>query len=264
MYRKYITFCIVMFAFTLGVSPIFAHDEGEDHEHSPSPSTQSVRASKSPKPTEQGEKNTRLVKEEMKSLEQKAKELRESQKNELKSLRPSGLKTAMASARAEVRAKLCERVSENIAEISKRYESNHKGNVARYKNLKDKTTKLVARLKTEGLNTTALENALKELEVKIKNVESEHAKYVKELQDLKVLGCSATEDQIKAAREEAKTQLAKVRSAVEAVREYYRTTIRTEIINLKDQRPSGSPRVSAKATTRPTSQPTVQPSASTQ
>lgn len=224
-----IVFTLLFCSYVTSVFPVFASEENSDSASASSSPRQNLRSNK---PSSISTEKREELKEKQENLQQKRDEL----------------KTMRASAKAETKERACEVITKRLNDVSARYEKNHQGHVERYKQLTQRLQSVVTRLKASGQNTTTLEAAIRSLDEKIRNVATEHNKYLELLKKAKELSCATSETSYRQALEEARTQLLKVRAAILEVREFYRTNVREEIIKLRANRSSASPRASVSPT----------------
>jgi hypothetical protein len=248
-----ITFILLFSLYATSALPVFA---SEENSISTSPSSSPRQNLRSNKPSSMPIEKRVELKERQESLQQKRDEL----------------KTMRASAKAKTKERACEVTTNRLNDVSTRYEKNHQGHVEKYKQLAQRLQNVVNSTKTSGQNTTNLEASTRLLYEKIRNVDIEHNKYLELLKKAKDLACATSEISYTQALEEARAQLLKVRAATLEVREFYRSNVREEIIKLRSNRPSASPRAtnssventSPKASAPPTLAASASPQSRTQ
>jgi len=201
----------------------------------------SVRAEDSS--TKSAERENKLKQQQEKLQHQK--EIYTSRSAELKDK-----KEDLASRSAQIKEDRCKLISERIDFNVKRFEDSKNDHVTNYQNAKKRTEEVIARLKKEGADTTKLEQDLVKLNTLITQFASDYNAYITALKSAKTFQCGNSEGQFKKSLEDARALLIKAKQSALAVREYYQSTIRPDIQEIKKQiktpkvSPSSSPKIS--------------------
>ncbi len=146
----------------------------------------------------------------------------------------------LASRAAQMREDRCKMLNERNTLLLTRYENNKVRHIAEYQNVKKKVEELVARLKTDGKDTTKLEADLRQLDVLIKKASDDYTAFITALKDTKNYTCGKSEGAYADALKKAMDKLMLARQSLLAVRTYYQTTIRPDILAIKGTRPASS------------------------
>jgi uncharacterized protein involved in exopolysaccharide biosynthesis len=146
----------------------------------------------------------------------------------------------LASRAAQMREDRCKMLNEKNTLILTRYETNKLRHITEYQNVKKKVETLVARLKTEGKDTTKLEADLRQLDVLIKKATDDYTAFMTALKDTKNYTCGRSEGAYADALKKAMDKLMIARQSLLAIRTYYQVTIRPDILALKGTRPASS------------------------
>jgi len=103
-----------------------------------------------------------------------------------------------------------------------------------YNNLKNRLTKIADRLTARGVDLTALKSDLAVLDTKIAKFNADYADYIAKLKSSQDYVCGKSEGQFKTQLKDTKTALQQVHKDAADIRAYYVSTIRIEIMKLRD------------------------------
>jgi hypothetical protein len=152
-----------------------------------------------------------------KRLEKYKAKLQETQdKNEINRLK---LRCDIAQKRLKVRATNVAKIQETRTEV--------------YDKITTKFDELITVLKENDIDTTELENEVKELKAKIDTHKSDMTAYKQAIDDASELDCTEDPEALKAALEEARSKLGKLISQIGDVRAYIRTTIKPTLKEIR-------------------------------
>ncbi len=118
------------------------------------------------------------------------------------------------------------------------YDANYKGQVNRYNNIKSNTVKAVTRLEELGLNTTKLEDDLKQLDVLLKTWNTYRNQFIKTLEDSKSFVCGESEGAFKSQVEQAATLGKELRKMGEDIKNFVKNSIRADLLEIRSQKKS--------------------------
>jgi chromosome segregation ATPase len=104
-----------------------------------------------------------------------------------------------------------------------------------HKNLLDRLTSLVEKLKAKGVDTTKLESEIAVLKTKIDTFKADLATYKQDIADLKAMDCSTDPTAFKAELLVARTQRDKLKADVTDIRKYVTDTIKPTLKEIHDQ-----------------------------
>jgi DNA repair exonuclease SbcCD ATPase subunit len=110
----------------------------------------------------------------------------------------------------------------------------------KYIQLKERLTEKVNAWEDRGYDVDKLKEDLTTLENKIKEFTSDYNTYIDKLKATKNFTCGKSEGDFANALKEAKTALKEVRKDVVDIKTFYWTTVRQDILDLKEQNISGT------------------------
>ncbi len=131
----------------------------------------------------------------------------------------------------------CELTNQKIDLIVDRFEANKERHVTRYNETKTKIQNLVTKADEKGYDVATLTEDLKKLDVMVQDFAQAYANFIATLQATKELDCGNSDGGFAAKVRESRTQLVEVRSQAVAIRDFFITTIRVDIQELKAQKP---------------------------
>jgi len=134
-------------------------------------------------------------------------------------------------------AKICSVVNARLDERIARFDANHERHVTAYRNLKERIVKFIERSAAKGYDVTDLEADVVALEVKIEKLATDYRAYIAVLRGSREATCGESEGVFRGKLMEARRLLAVVHQDVVDIRNYYQTTIRPDIREIKDQVP---------------------------
>ena len=121
-----------------------------------------------------------------------------------------------------------------------KFETNKTKHYERYITLKERISEKVNSWEKAGYDVNKLNEDLHTLDDKIKKFASDYATYIDKLANTKKHTCSATETEYKDTLKEARNALKDVRKDVVDIKTFYWTTVRQDILALKEQKISNS------------------------
>jgi hypothetical protein len=137
--------------------------------------------------------------------------------------------------RNEMKEKICERWQNRIRTRLNRYENKKQQHKQIFESLLERLDKMSAKLDDAGLDTSDLEEYISVLEGKVSDLMQVHDDFLGELNLADDQTCGESEGEFKKQLGEARNMIPEVRSALDDVRDYYRDTVRPELIDLKLQ-----------------------------
>ena len=130
-------------------------------------------------------------------------------------------------------AERCDTIESRVATITTRHENNKSRNVTAYENMYTRLTKVVARFEAKGLDVSTLTADLAILNNKIIKLKTDHAAYLTSLLDSKQYACGKSEGEFKNTLISAREKMAIVKTDIADIKNYYQTTLKTDINTLK-------------------------------
>ena len=134
----------------------------------------------------------------------------------------------------------CEIVTERVDKRITTFEEHKDKHIAQYQKLTDKVKEMVKRLKEKGYDTTKLEEDLKILDAKNKQVAADYEEFIQKLKAARELACGNSQGQFVEAMKTAREQLKKVHEEVKEIRTYFKEVIKEDIKDLRDQKKESS------------------------
>lgn len=134
--------------------------------------------------------------------------------------------------------KRCEVVQKKIEARVSTYKQNRDNHRNVYQRIKDKAQTFVDKAKAKGLDTSTLEADLRTLQGKIETFVANADAFIKKLEEANDYNCGQSEGVFMQKLNEAKELGKTARQSAMDVRSYVRETIKTDVKNLKDQKPS--------------------------
>ncbi len=108
--------------------------------------------------------------------------------------------------------------------------------VERRQRIETKGNALIKKLKDKGIDTSKLENDLKEFQSKLKAIDSKFDTLINKLEELKGNICTyESRNELKTKIDELKTLREGLRTSIEDARNYWKTTIKVDIQSLREQ-----------------------------
>ena len=103
----------------------------------------------------------------------------------------------------------------------------------RYQTLREKVARIITSLEAKGLDVTKLKTDLEMLDAKIKKAQDDYAAFIAKLKETKDLSCGSSEGEFKAKLDEARALLKTFREDLEDIRNFYKTTIKADVLELR-------------------------------
>lgn len=154
----------------------------------------------------------------------------------------------MASRSAQRWEDRCKNINERVSQRIARYEQNKSKHFANYEQMKKRLAEVTAKLDSQSVDTTKLKTDMTQLDALIKKASDDYAAFIASLKTSQGITCGKSEGAFADALKTSRDKLQAARKSMEAIREYYKNTIRPDIMAIKKQmasmRPnrSGSPR----------------------
>lgn len=162
----------------------------------------------------------------------------ETQKTE-RDARIKALKTAqkikLAAAEKKKLQEKCQAAQGKTSSVTGRFKGIETSRGQVHENLVNRLNNLVEKLKTKGIDTTALEADIATLQTKIETFNTDLTTYKQSVTDLKALDCKTDPEGFKAALTTARTNLEKVRTDAKDIHTYLKDTIKPLLKTLRDQ-----------------------------
>jgi len=144
------------------------------------------------------------------------------------------LKTSLSTAEQEHikgKCKIAQGVVKNVEGRVKEAETN-RGNV--HKNTVEGLTKLSAKLKAKGVDTTALDAEIAVLTTKVNTFKTDLATYKQSISDLKSVDCTTNPAEFKAALDKSRANREKLAKDIADIRSYVTNTIKPTLKTIRD------------------------------
>jgi|GEM_PF-1986980 len=129
----------------------------------------------------------------------------------------------------------CKNIDKLIDKRLANFEEKETNHYENYIKLKDRLSEKITRWKNLGYNVSDLEDDLKNLEEKIDKFYTDYNAFRNKLEELKNFTCASTVEDYKTKLAEAKALLKPIKADAAEIRKYYQTTIRPDILALKNQ-----------------------------
>lgn len=127
----------------------------------------------------------------------------------------------------------CDVIESRVATITTRHENNKSRNVIAYENMYTRLTKVASRFEAKGLDVSTLTADLAILNNKIIKLKTDHATYLTSLLDSKQYACGKSEGEFKSTLTQARAKMAIVKTDIQDIKNFYQTTIKTDVTALK-------------------------------
>lgn len=129
----------------------------------------------------------------------------------------------------------CEQIKEKTRSRIEKFEGNNKYHQKNFNLIKQNIEEIVALFKEAGLNTANLESYLTILETKLAKLYADHAAFIVALEASEGVSCDNIESEIKGKFKIAKQEGEDIKADIIDVKNYYKDTIRPELISLKKE-----------------------------
>lgn len=144
----------------------------------------------------------------------------------------------VAEKKEKIVAAKCANMESKIEAQTTRYNDGKVRRLNAYNNMKTRLTSLEAKLTARGYDTTKLKADLPILSTKIDKFSTDYAVYIAALSETKSFACGKTEGEFRAQLLETKDLLASVHADSKAIKDYYATTIKPDLQEIKKQTPT--------------------------
>jgi hypothetical protein len=245
----------IISAFLLGVlsAPIVIHAEGHDSLPTASPSlspTEHPRSTETPRPSERPRSTETPHATESPRLAQSPRPSQSPQfagtphpehENEAPSTEASGKS-------GHIRGDKCIEVGAVLKTTDQGISTEQAKRIANYSALRDRLVALEENMASKGYNTAALKIDIASLNQKITALNTASAAYLAQLASSQQATCTDSETAFRGKLQSSRTLLKVLRTQTQDIQDYYRTTIRTDIVAIVKQHAAVSPSPSTSPT----------------
>lgn len=137
--------------------------------------------------------------------------------------------------REEKMERVCENIQSRVRTRINRYENSKNAHVKVFSNILNRLNKTVQRFEDMKLDVSKLKADVVVLESKIDKLYTDHDTFISELQTTEDFACGKSEGEFKAKLGEARKIAPEVKGDILDIREYYETTIRQDLLDLRAQ-----------------------------
>lgn len=130
----------------------------------------------------------------------------------------------------------CELVEKKLSTRINNFEVRKDDHIKRYENVIDRLTKLSAKLKENGYDTTDLDQHLEEFAVKIKTYQTDKLAFINKLKEAQQYVCGDSDGKYKQLLEEAKVLQETVMKDMREIKDYFENVIKEDIRKIKAQK----------------------------
>lgn len=123
----------------------------------------------------------------------------------------------------------CKNLETKIATRTTRYQNNGSMLDKVYGNMQTRLSRLVAKIKTAGADTTKLEADLTILATKIATLKTTQATFMTALQETQAAACGKSEGEFKGKMDQARKVPAEIQAARKDIKTFFQTTIKTDL-----------------------------------
>lgn len=128
----------------------------------------------------------------------------------------------------------CERVTFNIDNRIERYNTNKQRHVERYNEIKSRIEETLTKLENNGIDVSKLKTDLSELNQMFIDFANAYTLVIDQLELAKTYACGDSEGQFRDAVQKAQQDLILARNKATDIITFIRTTIKTDLQNLRD------------------------------
>lgn len=129
----------------------------------------------------------------------------------------------------------CKNIETQIQNRINRYENSHDQHVKILNNMKPRLAQIISKFEAKGLDASALETDAKMLSSMIDSVVTTYQTFLSTLKETQSNACGESDGEFKNKLGESRRILPEVKEGIEDIREYYKSTIRPDILELRDQ-----------------------------
>jgi chromosome segregation ATPase len=147
----------------------------------------------------------------------------------------------------------CEKVETKLQVRITHFDQNKEKHIQAYNNLVDRIEKFIARIKAKGYDTTKLEADLATLKEKVADFTEAYAAYMTLLDETKNYTCGQSHGDFAAKLKEVRAQLKIVHQMAADIRNFWRTVIRVDLLDIKKQYPGATSNNTSSTTSSSTS-----------
>jgi len=152
--------------------------------------------------------------------------------------RKEKVKEKIEEKKENIKNRFCNRVENRIDRRIDNFEKYKENRVRRHERVRDRIASLADKLDDKGYDTSTLRSHLKTFDGMIKDYASEYSKFISMLGDSKDYTCGESEGKFVDAVKEARSQLKIAKEKRKELREYYRTVIKKDLEDIKNQKTS--------------------------
>lgn len=129
----------------------------------------------------------------------------------------------------------CKNVEKQIQNRINRYGNSHDRHVKILNNMEEKLARIISRFEIRDLDVSELRADAKTLSDMIDSVVATHQAFLSALKESENYACSESDDEFKNKLGESRRILPEVKEGIEDIREYYKDTIRPDLLELRRQ-----------------------------
>ncbi|MEA1926015.1 MAG: hypothetical protein U9M90_02075 [Patescibacteria group bacterium] len=145
------------------------------------------------------------------------------------------LKEERKDIREQIKERRCENIEARINTRIKRYENNQAQHRRIFDNLVSRIERCITKFEKASFDVSKLKSDLVVLKKKVQALHDAHALFIDELKNTRDHICGESEGAFVKQLGEARKMIPEVRSKLLDVREYYRTVIRPDLLDLRKQ-----------------------------
>lgn len=145
-------------------------------------------------------------------------------------------KAVLVGKKAKLNAKKCAVVNSRVNIQITKFQNNLNRRSAWHNRFSRHIKNFITKYKADGYDTTKLETDLVQLNLLIDTFATDKTAYITLLKQSRIYACARSEGEIKSKLIDAKEALKKAKASELAVRTYYQSIIRPDILSLKTQR----------------------------
>ena len=175
-----------------------------------------------------------MTQEDRLELREDRKEVRDEIKEEHKEVR-DGIKENRKENREQVKARKCEGVESRIRTRVGRYENKKEQHKRVFDKIVSRIETLVEKFEESDLNVSQLKTDLETFKGMVADLHEEHDSLIKGLKETQEQACGESEGEYRKQLGEARRMVPEVRAELTNVRDYYKTVIRVDILDLRKQ-----------------------------
>jgi chromosome segregation ATPase len=126
----------------------------------------------------------------------------------------------------------CDKITKAMENRIENFEKRQNLHVPAYDNLKSRLDTLISKLESRGYDVSDLKAEVSTLEEKINKLDSDYNAFIAKLNEIKDYACDHTNAEVKVKLVEARALLKTVREDNLGIRNYFKTVIRPDIVQI--------------------------------